>query len=53
MKSAIVLVVMVIVFSSCGRNSDTCRNRETMRLECRAVNQPTCDESFLIQQSYQ
>jgi hypothetical protein len=61
MKSALMLTLMVIVFSSCGRNSETCRNRETMRVECQARNIPTygypyaqemCDRSYSAERCY-
>lgn len=61
MKSALTLLVMVIVFTSCGRNNNTCRSQESMRIECRAVNQPTygygyaqrmCDETYSADRCY-
>ncbi len=61
MKSAIVLVVMVIVFSSCGKKSETCRSRETMRVECQARNSPSygypyaqemCNRSYSAEKCY-
>lgn len=61
MKSALTLIVMVIVFTSCGKNSDTCKNKETARIECRAVHTPNygyqyaqemCDRSFTADRCY-
>lgn len=61
MKSALTLIVMVIVFTSCGKKSETCRNRETMRVECQARNIPTygrpysqemCDRSYSADRCY-
>jgi hypothetical protein len=61
MKSALTLIVMVLLFTSCGKNSDNCRNRETMRVECQARNTPNygypyaqemCDRSYSLDKCY-
>jgi len=39
MKSALLIAFIVVFFPSCGRNNN-CRNKETMRVQCRAVNTP-------------
>jgi len=56
------LLFMIIFFYSCGRNtSNDCRSRESMRLECRAVNQQPygyqysqrmCDETYSADRCY-
>lgn len=60
MKNTIILLFCIIFFPSCGKNN-TCRNRETARLECRAVNQPNygynysqrmCDETYSADRCY-
>ena len=59
MKLAIVVLLGLLV--SCGRNDGSCRSQESMRIECRAVNQPTygysysqrmCDESYSADRCY-
>lgn len=61
MKSALTLIVIIMVFTSCGKKSETCRNRETMRVECQARNIPTyghpyavemCDRSYSAEKCY-
>lgn len=61
MKSAITLLFMFCLLQSCGKNSETCRNRETMRVECQARNIPTygypyaqemCDRSYSAERCY-
>lgn len=61
MKSALLLLVMVILLPSCGKDSNRCKNKESARLECRAVNQPTygyhyaqemCDRSYQMDRCY-
>ena len=61
MKSALTLLAMVIVFTSCGKDKDSCRNRETMRIECQAQNIPNygypyaremCDRSYSADRCY-
>lgn len=39
MKSALLLLIMVIVFNSCGKKN-TCESREHMEYNCRVINQP-------------
>jgi hypothetical protein len=56
------MTLMLPTIQSCGRNnSNNCRNKETMRIECRAVNQPTygygyaqemCDRSYNSDRCY-
>ena len=58
----ITLMFMIIFFYSCGRhNGNECRSRESMRLECRAVNQQPygyqysqrmCDETYNADRCY-
>lgn len=59
MKLAIVVLLGLLV--SCGRNDNSCRSQESMRIECRAVNQPTygysysqrmCDETYSADRCY-
>lgn len=54
------LIFMAIFFFSCGKDNN-CKNRETARLECRAVNQPSygyqyaqemCDRSYTADRCY-
>lgn len=62
MKSALLLFIMFCLLQSCGRNtSGECRSRESMRLECRAVNQQPygyqysqrmCDETYSADRCY-
>jgi hypothetical protein len=61
MKTFFVLAFIVVFFPSCGRDENTCKNKETMRLECRAVNQPAygygyarevCDRSYDLDRCY-
>ena len=61
MKTFFVLAFVVVFFPSCGRKDNNCRNKESMRLECRAVNQPTygygyaqemCDRSYNSDRCY-
>ena len=61
MKQATLLLMMVIVFSSCGKDRDNCKNRETMRIECQAQNIPNygypyaremCDRSYSADRCY-
>lgn len=62
MKTFFVLAFIVVFFSSCGRrDNNNCRNKESMRIECRAVNQPTygyqysqemCDRSYNSDRCY-
>lgn len=61
MKSALLIAFIVVLFPSCGKNNNTCKNRETARLECRAVNQPNygyqyaqemCDRSYTSDRCY-
>lgn len=61
MKQATLLLMMTIVFYSCGKDKDSCRNRETMRIECQAQNIPNygypyaremCDRSYSADRCY-
>jgi hypothetical protein len=61
MKSALLIAFIVAFFPSCGRNNNSCRSRENMRIECRAVNQPNygytysqrmCDETYSADRCY-
>lgn len=54
------LTFMILFFYSCGKDNN-CKNRETARLECRAVNQPSygyqyaqemCDRSYTADRCY-
>lgn len=46
MKSALVLIAMVIIFQSCGNNNNECRSREHMRVQCSVENMPTYGRVF-------
>lgn len=41
----LLILAMIQLLPSCGRNNtsgkSSCRNKESMRIECRAINQPT------------
>lgn len=60
MKSALTLLAMVIIFTSCGKDNN-CKNRETMRVECQARHIPNygyqyavemCDRSYSSDRCY-
>jgi hypothetical protein len=56
MKSALTLIVMVIIFQSCGNNQRECRSREHMRIQCQVENMPTYGRTFsqeLCSRSYE
>ena len=59
MKSAM-LIVLLCVFA-CGKKEDTCRSRESMRIECQAQNAPhygqpytneMCNRSYYADRCY-
>lgn len=62
MKQALILIFMITMLPSCGKKEDTsCKNRETARLECRAVHTPNygyqyaqemCDRSYSAERCY-
>ena len=49
MKSALTLLAMVIIFSSCGKKQETCNNRETMRIECQARHIPNYGYQYAVE----
>ena len=62
MKSALTLLVMLILFTSCGKKSEDCKSRETMRIECQARSIPNygypyaqemCNRTYSSDRCYQ